>query len=354
MKIAIIHDCLVEFGGAERVLLSLLELYPSATVYTSMMDVKFQKEFMSGYKVQTMKIPQKFFTRHTSLFQSISPLLWKTMTINADIIISIAGHLMCNLINPKKSVFIQYLLSPPKNIYSLSEKSKLQQIIPYDTYIRQIYRNALLSTNHLITISNHMRSVYETTMQVSPSVIYPPVHIPTKIGKKGEGKYFLIISRIDRSKSIEIAIKSCNYLNEKLLIVGETNEPSYFQYLQRISGSTIQFMGFRHDDEIQKLYEEAKGFIFTPKNEDFGIAPIEAMAHGVPVIAYKGGGVRETLIPGKTGEFFTAHSSPSLIKTLTKFDTSKYAQDELYTESKKYSEDVFKENFSSYVQKCVR
>ncbi len=354
MKIAIIVDSLVEFGGAERVLKALQEIFPQAEFFTSVIDRAFKKKHVGTMKVKNIAVPQLFFARHTSLFQMFSPVFWRSLDLRGfDLVISISGHMMSNLVNPRGAVFIQYLLSPPKNIFELEPKTNLQTIVPYHVYIRKIYERSLRRTRRLVTLSYYMRNVFRTLYGVDVSVIYPPVNIPARPAQNHKGTYYLVISRLDRSKSIELAIEACNKLNEKLVIVGASNEPAYERYLHQIAGPTIRLVGFQSDKRLEKYYMYAKAFLFTPKNEDFGIAPVEAMARGVPVIGYYGGGLKETVIEGKTGHFFYQHNIGAVIDAIQTFEPKRFSANILYRHAARFSGEKFKDNMKRYINAAI-
>jgi glycosyltransferase involved in cell wall biosynthesis len=354
MNIAIVNDSLFEFGGAERVLLEVLKIFPDAHVYTSVASPSIVKQYFKNTIIHVLPIPQKFFSQHTSLFQAFSPLLWRLFNFNKhNLVIAISGHMMSNFVNPGRALFIQYLLTVPKNVYFLEPKTNLQKIFPYHTYTRPLYEHALRKNSCLLTLSHHMQTTFRTMFGVTPEVIYPPVRIPKRLSKRNRGTYYLVVSRLDRSKSIELAIKACNRLKEQLVIVGETNEWTYEQYLRRIAGPTIRFAGFQPDERMEKYYTHAKAFLFTPKNEDFGIAPVEAMAHGVPVIAYYGGGAKETVADGKTGIFFHSHSVESLVGAMKKLQSRTFNSTLLRKHAEMFSENQFQDNFSEYISRVI-
>ncbi len=220
-------------------------------------------------------------------------------------------------------------------------KGPIQRYIPYEGFLAHEYKMALKTEANVITNSKHMQQVLKQMFGVASRVIYPPVKVPSKSVQHRRGSYYITVSRLDNTKEIALLIHACNTLRVPLKIVGIGNDEQYVQYLHTIAGNTVEFLGFRSDTEIQQLYIDAIAFLFSPHNEDFGIAPVEAMAHGVPVIAYYGGGAKETVIEGKTGTFFYNHTPESLVDTIRKFSPGKYNSKVLYSESRKFSEERF-------------
>lgn len=359
MKVAIVHDSLVEFGGSERSIQSLLEIFPDAHVYTAYQDSSLVRRFfpkLSAVHFHTSWAQGNILSSRASLFQLFSPLIWRNFNFSKyDVVISSSHSLLSNLINTDNVVHIQYIHSPPKNLFGLSPQAPLHRLIPYSLrFIGNFYRRALRSSTHVVVDSNHMRRTILKLFGVNSRVIYPPVIIPPKPPIKHELKYFLCVSRIDWTKNLEIAIEACSSLGLPLKIVGKSNDKRYENYLRSLAGPTVQFLGFRSDEEIDKLYQSAIAFVFPSKNEDFGIAPVEAMAHGVPVIAYYGGGPKETIISGKTGAFFYEHNSLALAEALKGFKPELFKTKNLYQHALKFNADRFKSEMKQYVYEASR
>lgn len=352
MRVALIHDGFTEYGGAERVLQAFIKLYPGADIFSSYAKTFLLKKFFPGIPSERFHfslIQKTPLVGHNTLFQIYSPVIWKLFNFESyDLVISNSFYMLCNQIRVIKPFHIQYINYPPKNIFGLTQMRPLQKIIPYTKIIANFYERALRSTSYIISISKYTQKILLDLFGVSSKVIYPPVKIPNKLPEKKNSLYYLCVSRLDRSKSIEIAIEACNRLKLPLKIVGKTNEPKYEFYLRSIAGPTIEFLGMKSDKEIAELYKSAIAFIFTTKNEDFGIAPVEAMAHGVPVIAYFGGGAKETILQRKTGLFFYEHSTNALVKIIRKFSGMSFNPDVLYNHAKKFSEDRFTEEIKTY------
>lgn len=357
-KIAIVHDTLAEFGGAERVLQTLLKMFPHAHVFTA-----FTKPSLIATHFPGLNRPQihPSWTNHTPIsqhipfFQAISPLVWNRFDLeNFDLVISSSSHLLSNLIFPKRPTHIQFIHSLPKNIFRLTPLTPLQTIFPFHKYVVPLYKKSLLWSHHIIANSHHTQSTIHKALGISSTVIYPPVNIPPLPPTKRRPKYFLSLSRIDADKKIEIAIQACNLLSLPLKIAGLPNYPQYFEYLRSISGPTIEFLGFVPDAEIPQLMQSASALIFCAKNEDFGIAPVEAMSYGVPVISFSGGGVKETVIRDKTGLFFHDSTHTSLVETIKSFRPSLFNPQFLYRQSQKFSESVFITKMADYVRHATQ
>ncbi len=354
MRVAIVHDSLVEFGGAERFIQSLLEIFPDAHVYTAYQDLSLVRKFfpkLSSVHFHTSWAQGNILSSRVSLFQLFSPLIWRSFNFSGyDVVISSSTSLLSNLVRTGNTVHIQYIHSPPQNLFGLSPQAPLQRLIPYSSrFIGNFYRRALRSSTHVVVNSDHMHRTIMKLFGVNSQVIYPPVIIPRKPPMKHEPKYFLCVSRIDWTKNLEIVIEACSSLDLPLKIVGKSNDKRYENYLRSLAGPTVEFLGFKSDEQIDKLYQSAIAFVFPSKNEDFGIAPVEAMAHGIPVIAYYGGGPKETIISGKTGVFFYEHTSLALAEVLKQFRPEPFKTKDLYQQALKFNANRFKSEMKRYV-----
>jgi glycosyltransferase involved in cell wall biosynthesis len=356
MRIAIVHDSLAEFGGAERVTQSLLKIFPIADVFSSVANPETVRVHFSGLptnRLHTIFSNYKFWSQHTSLFQMYAPMLWRRLNLEKyDCVIVSSDCFMPNFIQVEKPICIQYIHSLPKNIFHLDPVTSLQRVIPYTTIIRALYVRAMRNTPYILTNSHHTQRNIRSLCGVDAVCMYPPVAIPSHQPNKHKGNYFLIVSRLDRTKSIELAIEACNRLHEKLVIVGIAREQSYDRYLRQIAGPTVQFLGFRSDACIASLYQNATALLFTPKNEDFGIVPVEAMAHGVPVIAYFGGGAKETVIANKTGIFFYEHNANALASAIVRFKKIAFDPSILYANASRFNVKKFQNSVRSYVRQA--
>lgn len=354
MKVAIVYDAITEFGGAERVLQALLRIFPSAHIYTLIYDdsvIRTHFPTLPKNRLHAHPWVPKITESHTSLLQALAPFLWKYFDFSSyDLVLSTPAHLMSNLIRVP-NIHIQYIHSLPKNLFGILPSTPLQRLSGYDRYCAPLYTRALQSTPYILTNSHHMKRTIAKHTGVRATVIHPPIVVPRRLPpRNGRSTYFLYVGRLDTQKHIELAIMACTITHQPLSIVGVSNEPRYERYLRSIAGPTITFMGYRTDHEIEKIYQGAKAVIFPSKNEDFGISPVESMAHGVPVIAYFGGGAKETIIDGVTGIFFRRHSPTSLIKAISRFEGMSFDRNILVAHAQTYSLSRFARQCREYLR----
>ncbi len=358
MKVALVHDSLVEFGGAERVLQVLLKIFPDADIYSSYAKSIILQNFfnISRTRLHLSFLQKTPLVGHNTLLQVLSPIIWRCFNLEKyDLVISISSFALCNIINinTKKAIHVQYILGPPKNLFNISPRRPLQKIIPYTKIVSGFYHKALYSSPYIITDSLHIQNTIYNLFGLNSKVIYPPVRVPKSLPKKKKARYFIIVSRLEDTKGIDLAIDAFNHLKLPLKIIGQAANLKYERYLKSISGSTIEFLGEKSDKEIDKLYKSAIAFIFTAKNEDFGIAPVEAMARGVPVIAFYGGGLKETVIKNKNGLFFYEHKKEALIDAIKTFASLSFNDKDVYESSFKYSDEHFCFNINKYLESII-
>src|SRR3989338_822392 len=368
MKIALVHDQLFEFGGAERVFVVLAKIFPQACIYTAFADKNKLSAFapeLTNRNIKTsliQKIPM--ITRIYSPLRFLAPKIWESFDFsNYDLVISSSGWYMCKGIKTKEpTIHISYIHHPPRYLYGYETAMQWRKYWPikiYGNLINHFLRmwdfKGSKRPDYIIVNSQETKRRIEKFYRRDAMVIYPPVHIPEHIKDTSfKGKfsgYFVTVSRLQKAKHVEIIIEAANKGNFKLKIIGDGKER---KYLQTIAGPTVEFLGNIPDDQFDKLFAGSKAFLFSSVDEEFGIAPVEAMGFGVPVIAYKSGGLSETVEDGKNGFLYDQLQSKSLfqsIKRLNALSQDQYRKMclDARKESEKYSEDHFVKEIEKFV-----
>ncbi len=369
MKVALVHDQLREFGGAERVLVSLKKIYPSADVYTTTFDLDSlgsHKQLIKDWKVCVSwfgKIP--FFNRFYSPFRFLTPLIWESFDFSKyDLVISSSGSWMSKGIKTKKpTVHISYIHHPPRYLYGYETAIEWQKyffIKIYGYIVNHFLRiwdfTSSQRADFLIANSQETRLRIKKFYRRDAFVIYPPVSIPS-LSKNFDGRakkvpdYYLTVSRLARAKHIDVLIKAANKSKFKLKIVGGGRDE---ERLKQLAGPTVELLGNLTDKELKKTYLNAKAFLFASRDEEFGIAVVEAMGYGLPVIAYRSGGLPEYVVDGKNGYLFDKLEANSLIdkvNELTGLASSKYIEmrKEARITAERFSEEKFKRNIKEFI-----
>ncbi len=365
MKIAVIHDQLREFGGAERVLFSILELFPDADIFTSTFDwnsLGKHKSHIDPKKVKTTwfgKIP--FVNKYYSPLRFLTPQIWESLDLSSyDLVISSTGSWMCKGVKTKKpTVHISYIHHPPRYLYGYETAIEWQKYWAVKVYayivnhfLRKWDFEASQRPDYLIANSVETQSRITKFYHRSSVVIYPPVTIPKEINiSTASQDYYITVSRLARAKHVDVLIKAANKHSLPLKVVGVGRDE---EVLRSMAGKSVEFVGNVSDGELAKLYEHAKAFVFASVDEEFGIAPVEAMGRGIPVIAFASGGMKETVKNGINGYLYDELTPESFFTALSKFNNLPEEKKQLMRknsriESEQYSESNFKKQFMDFV-----
>ncbi len=367
MKIALVHDHFLEFGGAERVAVALHDIFPDADFYTAAYNKSVTDRYIPGFnkwKVHTSwvsKIP--FYKKLYSPLRFLAPFIWESFDFSKyDLVISSSGWFMSKGIKTKKpTIHISYVHHPPGYLYGYQTAVEWQKYWPVKVY-------ALL-INHFLRMWDYSSSArpdvilansHETAGRIQKfyrresTVVYPPVQIPDNVPTYTAQKeeYFVTTSRLAFKKHVDVLIKATNKKKFTLKVIGTGRDE---EYLKSIAGDTVEFVGYLPDNEFDSVISGAKAFLNAAQEEEFGIAPVEAMGRGVPVIAYSSGGLKETVHNGKNGYLFEELSEDSLITAINKLER---LSDKDYSEmrrnarkeAEKYSEEIFKKKIQDIVK----
>lgn len=404
MKVALVHDQINEFGGAERVLEALCEIYPDAPIYTAF----YKKNSLAWKRFKHKKIIPSwahylpfFATKLHSPLRFLAPWIWGSFNFSKyDVIISSASwyvtkgfgtrhaefisasHGILKLVQDDKRgkpVEICYCHTPPRWLYGYRTSVEWQRFWPiklYGTIVGHFMRMydfaAAQRVNYFIANSEEVKGRIKKFYRRDATVIYPPVSLPFESRiMKHESRvrdYYFIVSRIVGAKGLDLAVEAALNLGIKLKIAGAPagyyTEHKKLQEMSHSAGSgrakgKVEFLGHVTDEELVNLYSGAKAFFALAADEDFGITPVEAMLCGTPVIAYHGGGYKETVIDGKTGIFFHELSVSSLVHAIKKFEKLRQVQhdkmrEECKNQAEKFSKERFKKEIQVFVQRTVK
>ncbi|MEK7571478.1 MAG: glycosyltransferase [Patescibacteria group bacterium] len=382
IKVALVHDYIKEYGGAERVLEALHEIYPDADVYTSVYLPKFlgpHRKRFSGWKIKTTWFQHVPFNyKLLSPFRVISASVFGQFDFSSYdvVIVSATGAFFPNAIRKGKEVHICYCHTPPRYLYGYAtarswKKHKL--VAAFATIANHFLRlsdfRIAQQVDWFIANSQEVSGRIRKFYRRDSTVIYPPVDIsllsfprrresrmewiPGQARNDKSKAYYLAGGRLARAKHFDLIVQACTDLGVPLKVFGKSFA-GYGEELQSLAGKTVAFVGEVNEEEKLRLMQGAKAFLFAAADEDFGITPVEAMACGIPVIAYGGGGVKETVIDGKTGIFFDKLTAEGLSRAIKRFEMRKQVQhDKMQVECKKQAEKFSKERFMKQIQAFV-
>lgn len=373
MKIALVHDYLREYGGAERVVEVFHELWPEAPLYTSFVDWQAlgpHAERFRNWDIRTSWVQDNWLVRkfHSPL-RFLAPQIWSSLDLSKyDVVLSSSGWFICRGVARKSTIHNRqpqhfcYIHHPPRNLYGYETGGLVEKYWPVKAYamiinffLRHYDYETAQRVDYFIANSKETARRVKKFYRRDSVVIYPPIKIQNlkSVSRRGRSKiqyqknFYISVGRLTASKRIDILIQACNQLHLPLKIVGTGREEAE---LRKIAGPTIEFLGAKSDKQIAELYQQAKALLFCARNEDFGMVPVEAMAHGVPVIALYEGGVKETVTEGKTGVFFREPTVESLMEALQRF--TQYQQDwsaVCRAQAQKFSVERFKKEMQQFV-----
>lgn len=358
-KVAIVYDRVNKWGGAERVLLALHETFPDAPLYTSVYDsvkAPWAKVFPKVYASFLQKFP--FAKNYHELLGTFMPLAFESFDFTGyDTVISVTSEAAKGIKVRPKTVHICYCLTPTRYLWShhgLYFRHPILRLIsrPVVSYLRKWDKKAAKRPDVIIGISTEVKNRIRKYYKREAEIIYPPVNIKNQrlpsASKSKTGKYYLLVSRLDFGyKKVELAIAAFNKLGRQLIIVGTGRAKNK---LEGMAKKNVKFVGYVTDAKLAGYYKNAKALIM-PQEEDFGIVAVEAQSWGVPVIAYKKGGVIDTVIPGKTGIFFTEQNPDSLTQAIIRFEKKKFGKRAIRANSRKFSDKRFKKEMLALINK---
>jgi glycosyltransferase involved in cell wall biosynthesis len=331
-RVALVHDWLNQVGGAENVLEVLVRMFPGAPVYTSMYAPERMPAAYRDWDIRTtfmQRLPG--VAAHHQAYLPFYPLAFRGLNLAGyDLILSNKSGFCHGVSTPPGAVHICYCLAPTRFLWQYEAYRAREALSPAaDAVLRpavSVLRRwdyaAAQRVDHFIAISTEIRQRIRDYYGRESTIIFPPVDAQRFVPcNEGPGDYYLAGGRLIPYKRLDLAVRACSELGLNLVVYGDGRDRAA---LEKIAGPTVRFVGRVSWDELVRLFQRARAFIF-PGLEDFGIAPLEAQAAGRPVIAYAGGGALDTVLPGQTGEFFAEQTVESLRTALECFDATAYS-----------------------------
>jgi len=390
MKVAIVHDYIKEYGGAERVLEELLRTYPKADVYTAL----YYPSSLGPHRArfQKYRIKESFFRyipfayKLISPLRVLSPLAFYLMDLSGYdvVIVSQTGAYFPNLVKTKSgneptimnhearktntkqngAFHICYTHTPPRYLYGYMtarewKKNPIVRVVAelVNHFLRIVDYHASLRVDQFIANSNEVASRIEKFYRREAKVIYPPVAVNPKSETRNSNakEYYLAGGRLARAKGMDVILEAFIQSGKPLKIFGKGFAGYAEELIAKIKNneSRIEFVGEITDEEKLELMRGAKAYIFASFDEDFGITPVEAMSVGTPVVAYASGGVKETVVDEKTGVFYSPNTEEELNKAINKLERLKIEKSDCVAQAKKFSDQRFREEVKKLVVSLV-
>ncbi len=364
MTIALVHDWLNQLGGAEDVLTILHGMFPQAPVFTSIYDrVRMPRAWQSWDIRSTWLDHMPAIHRRHQPYMPLFAWVWSRYRIPArhDVLLSNKSAFCIGARgwNPNTK-HICYCLTPTRFTYDFSAYAQRESIPAgasailraMNTLLTRWETNAAQRVTQFIAISRDVQVRIKKHYGRESTIIYPPVEMPEMqyVRRKAQDDgFYLIVSRLLPYKRVDLALEACAQLNLPLVIAGTGRERARLQALtERYPNANIKLMGRVDDATLGDLLLNCKAFIF-PGYEDFGIAPIRAMAYGKPVIAFAAGGALDTVIDGETGTLFYKQSVESLMDAIQKNSAVTFAPVHIRQQAERFSTERFVRELNQYL-----
>ncbi len=367
-RIALVHDFLMYPGGAEKVLVELMELFPHAPIFTLLYDregMSAMGDILAKRRIHTsflQKFP-RWCRRHMKWLVFFMPTAPETFDLrDYDIVISSSGAWSKGIVTRVSTIHIAYIHSPMRFVWDENIRYAQQRTRKNPgvflrwllSYLRVWDFEAAQRPDVMIANSQYTQKRIEKFYRRTANVVYPPVHV-NDASKEAtrEREYFLVVARLSEYKNVELAIDVCTRLDMPLRVVGAGRMEKALR--KRASGK-VQILGWQSKESLQEHYRHARAVLF-PSEEDFGIVMAEALAYGTPVIAYGRGGACEIIEPGKTGELFYAQTQEVLADGIRRFIEKEKAQgydkNAMRERAMQFSREAFRKNIRTVLKKAV-
>jgi len=369
LKVALVHDDLIQYGGAERVLEIMHEIWPDAPIYTSMYDregmlIKGWND--DGMEIRTSRfqfLPKKSKFGN-KFYLPIFPLAFESFDFSEyDLVISSSTRFAHGIITRPGTCHICYCNSPARFLWMYSDYEKGHGgikswqklfLLPILHWQRIWDQQASLRPDFYFGNSSIIVKRINKLYKREAEVMFPPADVE-KFFPKGWVKkkdYYVIVGRMAGHKRYDIAVEAFNKLGSEyeLRLIGSGDK---LEELKAMAKENVKFLGYVSNEERERQVQEAKGFIYT-QFEDFGITAVEGNAAGTPVIAYGEGGVLDTIVDGKTGVYFEEQTAESLIEAIKKFETMSLSPKECIDNAKRFNKESFKNKLKDRVEEMVR
>lgn len=360
MRVALVHDYLVQYGGAERVLECLAEIFPLAPIYTLVYDEKLFKNIFGKRKIYTSFLQSLPFSKsHHRSFPILMPMAIESFDLSAyDLVISDSNSYAKGIITNPETLHICYCHTPMR--YAWDDCHSYAQAFPFSfitrklvpvamNYIRLWDKISAERVDKFIANSAFVSRRINKYYRKEAAIIHPPVDISfyEKCLAGGKKDYFLVVGRIIQYKRFDLVVEAFNILGLPLKIIGDGPEAGR---LKKRAKKNIQFLGWLSDEETRNYYAGAKAFVF-PQEEDFGIVLLESMASGTPVIAYRGGGALEVVKEGINGVFFGEQTVDSLVSAVQNFNKNNFIGEIIRKSVAGFDKKFFKKRIKEFVEK---
>jgi glycosyltransferase involved in cell wall biosynthesis len=358
MKVALVHDYLVDAGGAERALLELHRVFPDAPIYTSIYSPPTTMPEFVGCDLRTsflqiLRPTRRDYKRLLPLY----PIAFASLDLSSyDVIVSSSsGFSKC--IRPRVSAaHVCYCYTPPRFLYrwhGYREQERLgsptsRLVAGIRPYLQWWDQTGARRVDRFVAISETVRDRIAQSYSRPAAVVYPPIELDGVRVSLHRDDFYLIASRLLPYKRIDTAVEAFTNLGRPLVVVGDGPDRAR---LEAMSGPTVSFRGRVSESALQDLYQRCRATV-VPGEEDLGLTPLEANAAGAPVIALGLGGARETVISNVTGVLYPEPTVSALTQAVSKFETIRFDVGSVRRHAERFSRNRFRQGILAAVEEA--
>ena len=359
MKVAIVHDWLTIYGGAESIIRILHDLFPEAPIYTSVYDAENMPDDFKEMDIRTSFLQKMPFakTKYTSYLQ-LMPKAFESFDLTEyDLVISSSTCCAKGVKTREDALHICYCNTPMRYAWDfydeyVKDKNFLARayiglVMPF---IRKWDYKSADRVNMFIANSNNVAERIKRIYGRDSHVIYPPVRTEMFVPSGKDEGFYLAVSRLVPYKKIDLLAETFTKLNKPLCVIGGGSE---FDKIKALAGDSVKLLGRLSDEEVLEHMQNCKAFMF-PGEEDFGITPVEAQACGKPVIAFGKGGALETVIDGVTGVHFNEQTVESLSEAIERFENIDFDIEKITANAADFSETRFRKELYDYIMESYK
>lgn len=357
MRVALVHDFLLDLRGAERVLLELCETYPQADIFTAVYDPKGTQGRFEGRRVVTTSLQRLRPTAHN--FRPLLPFYpaaIESLDLRGyDLVISSSSAWAHGVLPDENAVHVCYCHNPFRYAWNEREATLAARGPAVRTALAQVLRRwrqwdfmAAQRVDAYVANSQTTRRRIERFFAREATVLHPPVEL-SRFEPGPVGEHYLVLSELMAHKRIDVAVQAFSELGLPLVVAG--NGPDA-RRLQRLAGPSVRFAGRVSDREAERLLQGSRALVVCA-TEEFGIAAVEAQAAGRPVVALRAGGLLETVVEGETGAFFDRPDPAVLAATLEEFDPMAVSPARCVEQARRFGPERFRERFTAIVDEAV-
>ncbi|MEA2007423.1 MAG: glycosyltransferase [Patescibacteria group bacterium] len=364
-KIALVHDFLQYWGGAETTLDVVGNIFPDAPIFTLLQDENLTKKHFQDKDIQVsflQKAPNFLKKRHKYLFP-LMPTAVETFNLrDFDVVISSSSAFAKGIIVKPKTTHICYMHAPMRYVWDWHHEYMQEQRLGnkvrlltrfFLNYLRMWDRASSERVDYFVANSKYTSLRIKKYYRRNSKVIYPPVKVDNFVAQKENGGFFLAVGRLSAYKRIKLIVEVFNKLKLPLVVVGDGQLREELEKMTE-RNKNIKILGWLPADKLRKLYSHARAFVCACE-DDFNITVVEAMASGKPVVALRRGGVMETVQEHVTGEFFDAPQVEIVADGIRRFieNENSYDYEKIRARAEEFSEERFKKEFKEYVEEVT-